>query len=172
MTGLPVGTVVYSMLEEPAFQQHVGPDEKWVLADGRSVAGQNTDYELLTNTTTIPNLLGVFVRGKNHGRQDAFRNPDGDLALGQVTSHRLQRHNHGGQTGQDSPDHVHGFGGYPFRVSYGNNNNTANLEVAPNGFHRATEGASTRHAHPIVPDGNSDETAPTNVTLNPFIRID
>lgn len=38
-TNMPVGSIVYSMLDEQTFQNQIGTDERWVLADGRSVAG-------------------------------------------------------------------------------------------------------------------------------------
>jgi hypothetical protein len=166
----PVGTVVYSMLDEATFQAQMGTGQTWVLADGRSLAGQGTLYESVTHSASIPNLLGVFVRGKNNGRADGNQNPDGDLPLGQFTADRFAQHSHGGTTLPDSPDHTHGFGGYGFGVNYGNNNGTANLGVPVNNFHVNTEGASTRHTHPIHAEGGSD-TAPKSVTLNPFIRI-
>jgi hypothetical protein len=170
MTNLPVGSVLYSMLDEAAFQSQVGAGERWVLANGASVAGQNTLYERVTRTSTIPNLLGVFVRGKNNGRSDGYQNPEGELALGQVSADRFKQHNHSGGTGPDAPDHTHGFGGYPFGASYGGDNQSQNVNTPPNGFHRQTDGASARHSHSIPQDGGS-ETAPKSVTMNPFIRI-
>jgi len=92
MTNLPVGTIIYSMLDEGTFQAQIGAGETWVLANGRSLAGQGTAYEHVTHSTVIPNLLGVYVRGKNNGRNDGFQNPDGDLPLGQVTADKFRGH--------------------------------------------------------------------------------
>jgi hypothetical protein len=170
MTNLPVGTILYSMLDEKTFQIELGAGETWVLADGRSVAGQNTRYENVTRSSRLPNLLGVFVRGKNNGRKDGYENPDGEMPLGHVTKDRFRSHNHSGSTGADSPDHSHGFGGYRYGVSYGSDNAGFNIEVPPNGFYRQTDGASARHTHVINADGEK-ETAPTSITLNPFVRI-
>ena len=166
----PVGTVIYSMLDQTTFQSQVNPGEWWLLADGRSIAGFNLKYETLTQQSNIPNLLGVFIRGKNNGRADGNQNPDGDLALGQFSPDKFASHNHGGVTGTDSPDHTHGFGGYQYGVNYGGDNTAMNLGVSPNGFYRYTDGASTRHTHAITPSGGN-ETAPKSVTLNPFIRV-
>lgn len=170
---LPVGTVVYSMLDEGQFQAemaHTGAGETWVLADGRNVAGQNTRYESVTHTSVLPNLCGVFVRGKNNGRRDGFENPDGEVAAGAPTMDRFKSHSHGGSTGTDSPDHSHGFGGYPYGISYGGDNTGQNLGVQPNGFYRQTDGANARHTHTIAADGAA-ETSPKSITLNAFIRI-
>jgi hypothetical protein len=169
-TKLPVGTIVYSMLDQNTFQQQIGADETWVLADGSDLAGQNTKYETVTHSSKLPNLLGVFVRGKNNARSDGFQNPDGELALGTLSRDRFAAHSHGGNTGTDSPDHQHGFGGYPFGASYGGDNGAQNLTVHPNGFYRTTDSTTTRHSHAINSEGGLD-TAPKSVTLNPFIRI-
>lgn len=169
-TNLPVGSLIYSMLDAAQFQGQAGPGETWVLADGRSVAGQNTLYEKVTKTSQLPNLLGVFVRGKNNGRNDGNQNPDGDLGVGQLTPDKFLHHNHGASTDDDSPDHSHGFGGYAYGSSYGGDNTAQNLGVSPNGFYRQTDGANRRHQHGIKPDGGN-ETAPKSVTMNPFIRI-
>jgi len=170
-TDLPVGSIIYSMLDEATFRKQMGNQEDWILADGRSIAGQNTKYEKVTGSTTIPNLSGVFVRGKNNGRADGYQNPDGELNLGQMSMDKFKSHDHGGTTGDDSPDHAHGFGGYSYGVEYGSDNTGHNLATPPNGFYRATDGASTRHKHAISSNGGN-ETAPKSVTLNPFIRID
>jgi hypothetical protein len=156
------------MLDHATFQAQVGAAETWVLADGRSIAGLGTKYENVTHTATIPNISGVFVRGKNNGRNDGYQNPDGELALDQTTSDKYKTHNHGGNSGTDSPDHSHGFGGYPFGASYGDDKQAQNLNTAPNGFFRITAGADHRHTHQISADGGN-ETAPKSVTLNPLL---
>lgn len=92
---LPVGSIVASMLDESTFQaQNTSPSpERWVLADGRDVTGST--YQSLTGDTTIPDLRGNFLRGKNNGRSDGKENPDGDLALGTYTASKFASHNHG-----------------------------------------------------------------------------
>ena len=155
---LPVGSVVYSMLDAATFsaQQNVG--ETWILADGRSIAGLNLAYETLTRTSVVPNLLGVFIRGKNNGRNDGLQNPDGELALGQATADRFQSHNHGGG------DHTHAtstqngaavqFGGLIVRIP-----GTGTFDSA------------TTTSGPIITMQGGPETSPKSVTLNPFIRV-
>lgn len=76
---LPVGTITESMLTESQFQTQVGTTN-WVLADGRSVTGSS--YESVTGFSTIPDLRGVFRRGKNNGRSTATGNSNGDVAVG------------------------------------------------------------------------------------------
>lgn len=101
---LPVGSIVDSMLDESTFQsQNTSPSpERWVLADGRNVAG--SVYQSLTGSATIPDLRGNFTRAKNNGRSDGKQNPDGDLALGTYTASKFASHMHA----YTDPGHTHG----------------------------------------------------------------
>jgi hypothetical protein len=154
----PVGTVVYSMLDQPTFQSQVNSGETWLLADGRSIAGLNLKFETLTHASNIPNLLGVFIRGKNNGRSDGFQNPDGELALGQVTADRFASHDHGGGNHSHNTSTQNGaapdFGGIIVRIpSFG------------------TFDSATSSSGAIINAQGGAETSPKSVTLNPFIRV-
>ena len=70
--------VKQSMLTEVQFQLENG--NEWVLCDGRDVTG--SDYASVTGNTTLPDMRGSFVRGKNNGRVDGLENPDADHPLG------------------------------------------------------------------------------------------
>lgn len=100
----PVGTVWYSMLDEATFQdENTAPSpERWVLADGRNVSGSR--YEALTGDSTVPDLRGVFIRGRNGARSGATGNPDGDLAVGTYSADKYNSHAHG----VTDPSHSHG----------------------------------------------------------------
>lgn len=84
---LPVGSVIHSMLTEAQFQAQAGSG--WVLADGRSAAG--SVYNTITGAGTIPNMQGIFLRGKG-----STHNPDGNLALGAVTAAKTKQVSSGG----------------------------------------------------------------------------
>lgn len=90
---VPVGTVVASMLSEAQFGTVIPDATRWALADGRSVAGST--YATITGSSTVPDLRGVFLRGKNNGRADAKQNPDGELALGAYQADDFKSHQHG-----------------------------------------------------------------------------
>src|SRR6202041_1042362 len=69
----PLGTVIASLLTPVEFAKEVGDSEtfdvktsKWTLADGKSVSG--TYWAKLRGNATVPNLCGVFLRGKNNGK--------------------------------------------------------------------------------------------------------
>lgn len=155
---LPVGTVVYSMLNASTFSSQQPAGQTWILADGRSIAGLNLAFENLTQSSTIPNLLGVFVRGKNNGRSDGNQNPDGDLALGQFTADRFQNHDHGGGAHTHSTSTQNGaavqFGGLIVRIPG-----------------TGTFGSDTTSSGAIINAQGGPETSPKSVTLNPFIRV-
>jgi hypothetical protein len=155
---LPVGSVVYSMLDGVTFSTQQPAGQTWILADGRSIAGLNLSYETLTRTVIIPNLLGVFIRGKNNGRNDGNQNPDGDLALGQFTADRFQSHDHGGGSHSHNTSTQNGaapqFGGLIVRIPGS-----------------GTFDSATSSSGAIINAQGGAETSPKSVTMNPFIRV-
>jgi hypothetical protein len=68
----PVGMIVQSMLTEAQFQAINGTN--WVLAAGQSVTG--SQYATITGNSSIPDLRGMFLRGKNNSRSDGNQAPD------------------------------------------------------------------------------------------------
>lgn len=73
----PVGSIQDSVLTEAQFQSETGTN--WILADGRNVAGSR--YSTVTGFTNVPDLRGVFRRGKNNGRADGRQNTYGEELL-------------------------------------------------------------------------------------------
>lgn len=175
---LPVGTIVDSMLTESQFQTEIGNLSApflWVLADGRNVAGST--YATVTGNTTIPDLRGIFTRGKNNGRSDGNQNPDGDLALGTYTADKLASHTHtdaGHGHGVNDPGHAHVINAGPFGTGGGagnllyaddattTRNDTSNV---------AGTGISIQTGFASIQATGGNETAPKTVTINKFIRI-
>lgn len=93
---LPVGMVISSVLEPSMFRESVsdiGPDYKWVLADGRQIK-ESTKYFELTRNNKIPDLRGVFLRGINSGRDDKFQDPDGERSPGHIQPDAIVDHHH------------------------------------------------------------------------------
>ena len=71
VSGVPLGTVVPSMLAPEAFAQLVGDDgtynpstATWVPADGRDVPGSRYAREL--HSTRVPDVRGLFIRSLNY----------------------------------------------------------------------------------------------------------
>lgn len=83
------GQIVSSMLSVEQFLQVNG--NNWILADGRKVPGSL--YAKLVSES-VPDLRGVFLRGKNYGRDPVFGNVNGDLPLGTFQKHEFASHTH------------------------------------------------------------------------------
>lgn len=175
---LPVGSIIYSMLTEAQFQaQNTSPSpERWILADGSSVVGSK--YATVTGNSTVPDLRGVMVRGKNGARGAGTGNPDGDLALGTYTADRNKSHTHtdaGHTHGVTQTAHAHTIGAGIFGMSGGSG---AILSAADANPDTALYDTRTSNATISINTGNASinadggvDAAPRNVTLNCFIRI-
>lgn len=93
----PIGTVLASMLQPPAFATAVGDPpnfeighSKWTLADDKGrIPG--TKWAEYTQNAPVPDLRGMFIRGINQGRSDGKQDPDnrnpGDYQVDQFQTH-------------------------------------------------------------------------------------
>lgn len=134
-----VGDIRASMLTLDKFQTEM--DNTWVLADGSSAAG--TDYQSVTGEGSLPDLRGMFLRGKNNSRTDGDENPDGDLALGTYQADELGSHSH-------TIPARNGIGGAPAQTI-------------------AADAIPIADSNTNATGGN--ETRSKNVTVNYFIKI-
>lgn len=140
-TGLPIGSVIQSMLTLSQFQSQAGSG--WVLSDGSSCSG--TSYGAITGFSNLPDMRGRFLRGKSHG---SGNNPDGDLSLGAYSSDKLGSHSH---------DLIQ--------------RTTASLSLNGNATAYWTPQSGGSSTGGIVVSSGSNETAPKSITVNIFIRI-
>lgn len=169
---VPVGSVVSSTLTRDEFAETSGDPavfdptkSKWALADGRQVVG--SAFHRLTNGRRLPDLRGMFLRGANAGRADAFVDPDnrepGVVQAWATGSPRVPfaagaagNHVHKG------PNGVTGFvGGGAGRHATGTHGGPAHDAIA------MTEAGE--HVHTI--GGGDGETRPNNMSVSYFIRI-
>lgn len=127
------------MMSEPQFQSLNGAE--WVLADGRDVSGSK--YATLKGSSTIPDLRGIFRRGKNNGRSDGNQNPDGELALGAFQADQNLNHSH------------------PYPTSQGVSSGGAATVPAVNGSGGSTSSGGS----------GGTEARPKSLTVNVFIKI-
>lgn len=139
---LPIGSAIDSMLTEAQFQGQTST--AWVLADGRDCTG--SAYATLTGNTSVPDLRGVFVRGKNGARSTAVGNSGGDKALGTYELDQFASHLHA----------------YTYRI--------------PNGGSGANIGGNDDDGLDTITNntnatGTGTETRPRSVTMNKFFRI-
>lgn len=90
VSGVPIGTVVASMLDPARFSQMVGTGgdfspqtSTWIPADGREVPGSR--YASVLSRSRVPDLRGLFIRGLNAfemgrdrlGTEPQWADPDG-----------------------------------------------------------------------------------------------
>lgn len=151
--GIPVGTIVASILTPEEFAKAVGDpsnlglaQSNWTLANGKDVAG--TDYVEVAGKSSVPDLQGVFLRGQNNGR---FPNVE-QIALGEYRQDVVGFHTHNQAV---------------FNPNSPNQKNDAGIVY------------DTTHRTTVTPDllvkpdgtGLGPETVPKNVTVNYFIRI-
>lgn len=153
LSTLPVGSIIPSMLNVSEFAKEAGDPptfdlgtSKWTLADGKSVSG--THYAELTGNAPLPDLRGVFLRGKNNGRQDNRGNPD-ELSLGDFQDDQFQ-------------DHVHEYN------RGGNTRDGTELYAFPANTNGGIARAPTNY---ITQGKHGSETRPRNVTVNYYIRV-
>ncbi|MGB5988871.1 MAG: tail fiber protein, partial [Marinifilaceae bacterium] len=85
--GVPLGTV-------EAFYGTTIP-EGWLLCNGSNFdAGAYSELNAFLRGNTLPNLGGMFLRGKNNGRTDGNQDPDGERTIGNFQNDVLKAHTH------------------------------------------------------------------------------
>lgn len=140
-----VGDIIHSMLTEEQFIAENGAG--WVLADGRDVTGSKYDTLILGGLGgNIPDMRGQFLRGKNNGRIDGNENPDGDVALGVYTTDKFKSHDH-------------------------NLQNHAVVTETGSGSVGGISSSGNNYLYRTSFSGDN-ETAPKNITVNIFIKIE
>jgi hypothetical protein len=164
-----VGSIQQSMLTEAQFATQLGATEagKWVLADGRSVAG--TAYATVTGNATVPDMRGAYLRmagvnptntswdgGTLGGWQnDTTRRPRSNFT---GTTSTTGSHSHTMKTTSDESKsgYVSGGGGSWFPDVSGANS------MYPAG----------NHSHNVnITGGGDPETRPKSYSVNYFIKV-
>jgi hypothetical protein len=113
-------------------------------------------YHAITGFTTVPDMRGRFLRGKNNG---ATTNPDGDLALGTNTSDKFRSHVHQQQF-------INPFG-VPGAVTPSTKDPGSSYSNVGGSGNDTLYGGGALNT---VSSG-SNETAPYSTTVNIFIKI-
>lgn len=149
----PIGMIIPSMLTEAQFQALNGTS--WVLAQGQTATG--TAYASITGQSTIPDLRGMFLRGKNNGRVDGNQDSGGERALGSFQSDALQNINATWQSGTANASNTSGA------VTA-----TAGSASDPQGTGRA-HGIFTFDAANVA--RTATETRSRNIAVNYFIKV-
>jgi len=165
--GHAVGEIRTSMLTLAQYQAEF--DDTWVLANGVSAAG--TDYNTITSESNIPDLRGRFLRGKNNGRTDGDKDPNGDLTIGSTQIHKTGQSRAVIAVGATSVPHTHNYtktdtAAQAQQYASGTINDV--LSASQSSVATATS-SNTSHNHSLA--GFDNETAPAYTVVNYFIKI-
>jgi microcystin-dependent protein len=117
-------------------------------------------------TGQLPNLQGQFIRGLTTNLSTASRDPLSASRvnlIGSIQNDVFKSHNHGGITGDDSPDHSHQYT-RPLSVGDNDRGGSSSSWSIDSNQTVSTGGASTRHQHSISSQGDL-ETRPVNIAL-------
>jgi microcystin-dependent protein len=135
----------------------------WLICDGSAIPAQFTSLIALVGANT-PNLRGTFIRGWSPGTSTTSQDPlSASRTLGNVQSDEFRSHDHGGITGNDSPDHSHQYT-RPLSVGDNDRGGSSSVWSIDNNQTVSTGGASVRHQHSISSQGGL-ETRPVNIAL-------
>lgn len=91
-SSVPVGCIIASYLCQEDMKKEYG--DEWELADGKPVT-TDTEFYRITGEKKKPDLRGMFLRGLNCGRDDEWKDPEGDgRGVGVPQTDILKVHNH------------------------------------------------------------------------------
>ncbi len=162
-----VGSIQQSMLTEAQFATQLGAAEagKWVMADGRSVAG--TAYATVTGNATVPDLRGAYLRMAGVNSTNAAWD-GGTLNGWHDDTTRLPRNtafttsNPGGHTHSTSIMKTSSASGNiaSGNIAFGDGGNVAISNWT---------NAAGAHTHTIT--GGDTETRPKTYSVNYFIKV-
>jgi hypothetical protein len=138
-----LGCIEQSVLTENQFQQVNGTD--WVLCDGHGIGGTKL-AQTLPDVKTVPDLRGVFLRGKASGR---FSDTVEQVDLGALELDTVGPHTHTTRNLDDAPQNKLGQG------------------IFWDGGKRYSDGPSVF----VLNNTGSPETRPKNVTVNFFCKV-
>lgn len=160
-----VGEVKHSMLEEAEFQAIYGTG--WVLMDGRSVTG--SDYETLTGNGNIPDARGRFLRSRDYG---PGANPDGDQPQGTANGDKTR--NPGFTYADTYMDYIQAR--YPRAGTFNGDMAVPRSGWSPiwqtgngSGPPMSTQLRNSQSSQSV--GGGNNETAPVNLIINTYIKI-
>lgn len=172
--GVPTGAIMPyagSVTSGASLQE---PIPGWLVCNGAAL-GTDTKYDglkavlgTLWGTGRVPDLRGIFLRGVNNGRADAFKDPV-DRVVGNLQQEEFKNHNHTGTTSTDGA-HTHNWT-YPFSSSEGGDGSVSIMGDDQNfnsDWNIATDSKGD-HSHTIPNEGGA-ETRPKNAGVVYIIK--
>ena len=164
-----VGSIQQSLLTETQWASVLGPEAvKWVLCDGRNVAGSR--YATVTGQTNVPDLRGAFIRAAGQNSNSVANWNGGAVGAYHQDTTRMPRTPFATATA-GSHTHTGSYSGPRYGASGGGDVNPANPGGGGNDNYNGHLhiDAAGDHTHTIT--GGDPETAPVHYGLNTFIKI-
>jgi hypothetical protein len=166
-----VGSIQQSLLNETQWASVLGPEAvKWVLADGRNVAGSR--YATVTGQTNVPDLRGAFIRAAGQNSNNGPNWNGGAVGAFHEDTTRAPRNT--AFTLDRQGDHYHrsGVPAWNDPKAYINGRDVISGGKSVSGFGVGSATAEPRtniagaHTHTVTIDGGGDtETAPDHVRI-------
>lgn len=155
---IPLGTVIYSLLDEAAFRAANG--EGWrLLSSDEDVSA--TDLCTKSGICTLPDGRGVFIRGMNLGRDRSAGDPDGERLVGSSQQDVFKDHHHYLNHDIWVAEQWNGLG-------WGNRGGEHPVHQADR--RRGDNNRQWLRAHEAV-GGAGPETRPRNITLYTYVKV-
>jgi hypothetical protein len=171
--GWTIGDIKQSILTETQFKAQFSTTEaaKWVLADGRNVAG--TAYATLTGSATVPDLRGGYLRMAGQNSTNTAWN-GGTLNSYQEDTTRAPRNT--AFTADSNGGHRHSAGIPSWSTDdfahYGINDTGVSKKISNvDGWSSQTPYTDYAAAHTHSVSGGDTETRPKSYTVNYFIKV-
>lgn len=159
-----LGQIIASILDSAKFFEINTPDE-WMLANGQPVPTSASHFISLYGPN-VPDLRGVFLRGRNYSRADEYGNPDGDVNNGTAQRDTLVSHRHN----INDPGHNHELLFEHDPRSGGRANAVINM-AWKDGVHKVVGQMNSATTGVTIKEFGGNETRPKNVTVSYYIRI-
>jgi len=151
------------------------PIPGWLVCNGATLTGDAKFAKLKTvlgtswGTGKVPDLRGIFLRGVNNGRADAFKDTE-DRIVGNLQQEDFKSHTHTGATSSDGA-HTHNWT-YPFSSSEGGDGDVSVMGDDQNlGTWNFPTTSSGNHSHNLnIANTGGSETRPKNAGVVYIIK--
>jgi len=173
--GVPTGAIMPYAGSVTTGNSLQEPIPGWLVCNGATLTGDAKYSRLKTVLGTswganlVPDLRGIFLRGVNNGRADAFKDPT-DRVVGNLQQDDIKSHNHTGTTSTDGA-HDHNLQ-YPFSSSEGGDGSVSIMGDDQNlGDWNLKTTASGNHSHTLnIDNTGGSETRSKNAGVVYIIK--
>ena len=167
--GVPVGSIMPFAGAVTSGDALLEPVPGWIVCNGATLT-TNAKFDNLKTvlgtawgTNLVPDLRGVFLRGINNGRTDAYADPD-NRAVGSFQDDEFKEHNHP----IIDPGHTHPYLDYIRKEGKGDDDPSGNISSNNHEYNNRTTSSVTTGI--TIVNRGGDETRPVNAAVNFIIK--